>query len=351
MSVMEHEEFKAHALYWSKGRLIEIPDCPTCGTKNAPRCVFRRSDNDNIFPDMWTVCQCSACLSLWLNPRPDDTSLPLAYETYYTHHFDIETRFLDPNFLTRLINGYLNRRFGMRRYPAIGVGYHILCLIEPVRLKLEYYGRHLPRISSKSSATLLDIGCGNGAFLNRANEMGWTTVGCETDPDAWERCRDEGLNVIHGDAFHTELDSLTFDAITLGHVLEHVADPCSLLTRVYELLAPKGIVWIALPNPQAIGLRFFKKHWGPLHPPYHLSIPTQSRLKLLFKRAGFNSIVFARRGLQSKVQWMTYNHIANRQDYVASKLLLTFVRVVADGLSTISPRWAEESVAIAIKPE
>lgn len=346
---MKKDERGEHGLCWSNGGLVEVPNCPICGTAKAPRRIFRRRDNDNVFPDTWTVCQCSSCLSMWLNPRPDDASLPLAYENYYTHYTDIESRFLDPNFLTRLINGYLNRRFGMRRYPAIDVGYHLLRLIEPIRLKLEYYGRHLPRLASGSSATLLDIGCGNGAFLDRTIEMGWTAVGCETDTDAWKHCHNRGLNVILGDAFHPELDSRTFDAITLGHVLEHVEDPWLLLKRVHTILAPQGVAWIALPNPQAIGRLFFGKSWGPLHPPYHLKIPSQQQLRILLEGVGFRKIVFARRGIQSRVQWMAYNRIADRENQFTHKLSLMFVRGFADSLSTISSRWSEESVVIAVK--
>ena len=43
-----------------------------------------------------------------------------------------------------------------------------------------------------------------------------------------------------------------FDAIVLGHVLEHVADPSALLTSAREWLAPDGAIYAAVPNARSL---------------------------------------------------------------------------------------------------
>ena len=43
-----------------------------------------------------------------------------------------------------------------------------------------------------------------------------------------------------------------FDTIVLGHVLEHVADPCALLKAVRGWLSPKGAVYAAVPNANSV---------------------------------------------------------------------------------------------------
>jgi 2-polyprenyl-3-methyl-5-hydroxy-6-metoxy-1,4-benzoquinol methylase len=43
-----------------------------------------------------------------------------------------------------------------------------------------------------------------------------------------------------------------FDAIVLGHVLEHVEDPVAILRRVREWVAPGGAVYAAVPNAHSL---------------------------------------------------------------------------------------------------
>jgi len=42
-----------------------------------------------------------------------------------------------------------------------------------------------------------------------------------------------------------------FDWVTLGHVIEHVADPDDLFKRLGAALAPGGALWIATPNAES----------------------------------------------------------------------------------------------------
>lgn len=44
------------------------------------------------------------------------------------------------------------------------------------------------------------------------------------------------------------LEAGSFDLILLSHVLEHLAEPHQLLSRVSSLLSPGGLILIALPN-------------------------------------------------------------------------------------------------------
>lgn len=44
----------------------------------------------------------------------------------------------------------------------------------------------------------------------------------------------------------------TFDAIVLGHVLEHVEDPVDILSRAKNWLAPGGAIYGAVPNSHSL---------------------------------------------------------------------------------------------------
>ena len=341
-------------MLWSRGRLESVPQCPACGSEQRDAHRFQRHDDGGVMPDVWTMVRCSACQSLYLDPRPDAESLPRAYENYYTHQ--AESNDLPDSgaggLLWALIHGYLNRRFGMRRQPANRFGALLFSLLEPLRLKLDYYGRHFTRRRFPQPGRLLDVGCGNGAFLSRAREMGWQVTGCEPDPKAVATCRAQGLSVIQGDVFDPLLDGQRFDAVTISHVLEHVADPEAMLKRVHALLEPGGVLWVAIPNPDSIGLRVFGAAWRGLHCPFHLCIPSQTQLVPRVGQAGFDSIKLLRRGAHARRLWADSQLIARREKIgTARSFALSTLRALTDFLATVSPRWAEETVLIARKRE
>jgi trans-aconitate methyltransferase len=63
---------------------------------------------------------------------------------------------------------------------------------------------------------------------------------------------------------------MRFDVIEAGFVLEHVADPLAVLTRYRELLAPNGVIAIAVPNARSLH-RLVGQEAGLLDDVYRLS--------------------------------------------------------------------------------
>lgn len=338
--------------HWSRGLLEPVARCPACGSDKRAA-AFTRHDNDASMPDLWRMVQCVDCRSIWLDPRPDAQSLPHAYDDYYTH--STETDDVPQNgssgLAWRLIHGYLNRRFGMHRQPAAGWGYAVFSLIEPWRLKLDYYGRHLTRSRVGAPGRLLDIGCGNGAFLARAADAGWKVQGCEVDSKAVAACRSLGIDMIEGDAFAPQLAEQSFDVITMSHVIEHVHDQPALLQRAHDLLHTGGWLWLACPNPQSMGQQTFGSAWSELHPPCHLCIPSQAVLIRWLQEKGFDGIHVLRRGAHACRIWRLCQSIAQRESIGTPSPGRLFIRrLIADALATISPR-AEETVLLARKPK
>ena len=56
-----------------------------------------------------------------------------------------------------------------------------------------------------SGDKFLDLGCGDGQFLERAELMGAQASGIEIDPDLVAICQGKGLNVIQGDVFDADV--------------------------------------------------------------------------------------------------------------------------------------------------
>ncbi|HXF92292.1 MAG TPA: class I SAM-dependent methyltransferase [Nitrospiraceae bacterium] len=93
---------------------------------------------------------------------------------------------------------------------------------------------------------LLDLGCGDGMFLQAAKARGWTVTGIELSPYAAET--DTGLEVRRGEVWEAGWPESSFDVVTGWHVMEHVSDPRRVLAELYRVLRPNGWLVLATPN-------------------------------------------------------------------------------------------------------
>lgn len=97
---------------------------------------------------------------------------------------------------------------------------------------------------------ILDIGCGNGAFLRSFKNQypAWHLYGFEQNDRHQEDVRRvPGLKDFFSGSLEG-LGELKFDLITLIHVFEHVQRPRPFLNKVRSLLKPGGLLLIQVPN-------------------------------------------------------------------------------------------------------
>jgi SAM-dependent methyltransferase len=104
--------------------------------------------------------------------------------------------------------------------------------------------------------TLLDIGCGAGAFLKLAKAAGFRVTGLELNPILAQRTREHvGVEVLEGDFPEADLGGRRFSVITMLDLIEHLTDPVGALRRCYELLEPGGQIVIYTPNHSSLIVR------------------------------------------------------------------------------------------------
>lgn len=343
------------ATRWSRGALQPVGRCPACGSGKRGKPMACGDHRGNMASDRWCMWRCEGCRSLYLDPRPDDASLAAAYDQYYTHSAEREQ--VPDGGMGRLlwagIHGYLNHEHGFSREPAGRTGYWFFRMLPPFRLKLDYYARHLSKRRFPSRGRLLDVGCGNGAFLARAREMGWEPIGLDPDAEAVATCCAQGLRAFEGSLTALPVGiGAGYDVITLSHSIEHVPDVRAALQGAATLLRPGGTLWMALPNPGGIGARFFGGDWRELHPPYHLCIPTQPVLSRLLGECGYNKVEFLRRGSHARRMMLESAENARVSGKGAMKTALApWLRLLSDAIATLSPRFAEETVVVAVRGE
>lgn len=353
----DHFAFEGGQLRWSRGRLERVDACPACGSSERRGQPLACSDyRTPLRDDTWCMHRCAGCRSLYLDPRPDQESLPRAYEVYYTHSQDDEQARTSglAGVLWRLIHGYLNQRFALSRQPAFRSGARLFRLMIPWRMKLDYYGRHLFPSDFPRQGRLLDVGCGNGAFLARAAEMGWQVDGLDPDPAAVAVCAGQNLHVVQGALRDAPAEwAGQFDVVTMSHSIEHVTDPGMELKRVFSLLRAGGVLWLACPNPDSLGSRVYAQAWRGLHAPYHLVIPSARQLSRLLLDAGFVHPVRMRRGAHARRMIRESAENARHAGGVAMHvraLLAPLARMLADLVASAVPGGAEETVIMARRP-
>jgi len=155
----------------------------------------------------------------------------------------------------------------------------------------DYCARRRVRLLSslpkpKLGSRLLDFGCGDGHFLQRAAKAGWAPVGYES---SFSPIRSGALF----DVLRTHEELLArapFDAITVWHVLEHVSDPLQTLRDLCGMLTPGGIIIIAVPDAGGVQATAMGAQWMHLDVPRHLFHLNRSSLKKGLELANLDPI-------------------------------------------------------------
>ncbi len=96
---------------------------------------------------------------------------------------------------------------------------------------------------------VLDVGCGDGAFLGNCVASGASAVGLELNPAAVVQARSAGLEVLDCQVeSHLEANRGTYDLVCAFQVLEHVEAPLDFLNALAALVKPGGRLIVGVPN-------------------------------------------------------------------------------------------------------
>jgi SAM-dependent methyltransferase len=125
------------------------------------------------------------------------------------------------------------------------------------------YGRYLRKVDDyvESKGSLLEIGCGNGFFLEKALSMGYKTVmGIEPSMKAIEASNPSVRPTIICDIMRPGLfGAEEFDVICMFQLLDHISDPTTFLRECFKVLKPGGVVLSINHNVKALSARLLGK--------------------------------------------------------------------------------------------
>jgi SAM-dependent methyltransferase len=216
-------------------------ECPLCGSTAAATAIGRTDYLFGTTTRRFQLVRCRVCGLLRQSPMPTSDEIASFYPETYWFAADGTTA-------GRLEETY--RRFVLRDHVRF------------VRAALENIDRREP---------VLDVGCGGGLFLRLIAEGGHRVVGLDRSATAarvaWSV---QGVPSVCSVLDAAPFADGSFGAITMFHVLEHLADPAAYVRAAHRLLRFGGRLVVQVPNIDSFQSRVFGSRWSGLDLPRHL---------------------------------------------------------------------------------
>jgi len=136
--------------------------------------------------------------------------------------------------------------------------------------------------------TVVDLGCGQGDFLELLKENGIKGLGVDHDPKCCAVARERGLDVACQDVFEylREVNEESVDGIFSAHLVEHLPyeKVIELFRLSYRALGKGGKIVITTPNVRGLfaHLEMFYMHFG------HVSFYHPNLLRFFLEYVGFS---------------------------------------------------------------
>lgn len=230
--------------------------CPLCSSEKIVR-QFKCSDFF-VSSKEFEVYRCLSCSFRFTQDAPDENEIGGYYESDdYISHTDSK-------------EGISNKLFRFSR-----------------TIMLKRKRKLIIKTSGKEKGILLDIGSGTGYFANEMKEAGWKVKAIEISEKARNYSASMfGLEVSSPDKI-SELQSESFDCITLWHVLEHFHNPDEYFSEIKRILKPGSVCIVALPNSNSYDAAYFREFWAAWDVPRHLWHFNPETFRLFSRKKGF----------------------------------------------------------------
>jgi SAM-dependent methyltransferase len=155
------------------------------------------------------------------------------------------------------------------------------------------YAGYLPRIAAQLANRdgALDIGTGDGAFLEQLKLHGFTNViGVEPSAAPVAAAKPEIRPLIRHTPFRcADFAPASFGLVSCFQTIEHVHDPLSLCEDSLRLLRPGGALFLVCHNRRALVARAMGLK-SPIFDIEHLQLFSAKSVRALLMRAGFSRV-------------------------------------------------------------
>jgi 2-polyprenyl-3-methyl-5-hydroxy-6-metoxy-1,4-benzoquinol methylase len=272
------------------------------------------------------ILRCSNCALLYLYPWPDAEETEAVYgDTYFRNLELLQGQ-------NRSIFGYTDyiaERFNKQPQFA-EIAREIRSLLVPLD--------RTPR--------LLEVGCGFGYFLDEAFEEGFSVTGVEFNPKAIERLSRKYVFPIKSGALEkVELEPGGFDAVAMFDVIEHLRNPFVCIDKIYDALAPGGLLAISTLDAESLVSRLIGKRLEDFRRTReHLFFFSRHTLRRILEDHGFDLLLIRSIGHTFEI-----NFLLNRLTLYNQPVFSALRRIVDKlGLGSLQLRVNPHTKMIAI---
>jgi SAM-dependent methyltransferase len=231
----------------------EPAPCPVCGGAAEP--WAQTTDVEyRTSQQIWHYARCRVCATLFLLEPPQDRLAEIYPANYYSYSSERS--------LAVRIKEWLDRRT-----------LRALCSAIP--------GERL---------RLLDVGGGVGAMASLARRIEpriTESVIVDLDDRAAPIAEASGHRFVTSRIEDFDEGS-PFDVVLMLNLIEHVADPVSVLAGARRLTSRHGRVLVKTPNVEALDAKVLRhRNWGGYHAPRHWVLFTPETFRCVAEQAGF----------------------------------------------------------------
>lgn len=257
----------------------EVPNCILCGAKGR---VDRRWSEYLALVPPFGVLRCDSCALHWLSPRPNAEG----YERLYSDALYFGGKGASPSGYTALAKariGYFRARIRAASKVA----------------------------ANGSPLAILDYGAATGEFVRAACDEGHACTGIELSADARAAAKAVNNVTLLPTGAIGQTGEMQFDMVHMNHVLEHMPDPLSHLRWCHQVLRPRGLVVLEVPQQFDNDLDRMRRwlHVGgrqkrfDAYSLHHAYFFTPHAMKLLLKSSGFETLKLSTFNANSAPLW------------------------------------------------
>ncbi len=152
-----------------------------------------------------------------------------------------------------------------------------------------YLNKFLPVVPNNFK--ILDIGCGNGFFLEEAKRLGFENVyGIEPSKNAVNKAKKDIKKNIKIEVFQKgSFPKSYFDVVTCFQTLDHLINPDICIKTTYEILRKGGVAYFVVHDTDGLSVKLFGEK-SPIFDIEHIYLFNKNTLHGIFHKNGFKRI-------------------------------------------------------------